>query len=50
MAHLRAYYDQFVGVGRDEALLMRLLRRSLRGRLWSGSPPTKPDNEQAGIL
>ena len=24
MAHLKAYCDQFVGVGRDEALLIRL--------------------------
>ena len=29
MDHLRAYCDQFVGVGRDEALLMRLFSRSL---------------------
>ena len=29
MSHLRAYYDQLVGVGRDEALLMRILSRSL---------------------
>ncbi len=29
MAHLRAYCDQLVGVGRDETLLMRLFSRSL---------------------
>ena len=29
MAHLRSYYDQLVGVGRDEALLLRLFNRSL---------------------
>ena len=29
MAHLRAYCDQLVGVGKDEALLMRLFNRSL---------------------
>ena len=29
MSHLRAYCDQLVGVGRDEALLMRLFSRSL---------------------
>ncbi|KAK4736925.1 hypothetical protein R3W88_000622 [Solanum pinnatisectum] len=31
LAHLRAYCDQLVGVGRDEALLMRLFSRSLSG-------------------
>jgi len=47
LAHLRAYCDQLVGVGRDEALLMRLFSRSLSGealewftshetRQWSG--------------
>ncbi|XP_069145685.1 uncharacterized protein [Solanum lycopersicum] len=30
MAHLRAYCDQLVGVGRDEALLIWLFSRSLR--------------------
>jgi len=29
MAHLRAYCDQLVGVGKDEALLMRLFSQSL---------------------
>ncbi|KAK4724784.1 hypothetical protein R3W88_027563 [Solanum pinnatisectum] len=29
LAHLRAYCDQFVGVGKNEALLMRLFSRSL---------------------
>ena len=29
MAHERAYCDQLMGVGRDEALLMRLFSRSL---------------------
>ena len=29
MAHLRAYCDQLIRVGRDEALLMRLFSRSL---------------------
>ena len=29
MAHLRVYCDQLVGVGGDEALLMRLFSRSL---------------------
>ena len=32
MAHLRRYYDQMVGVGRNEALLMRLFSRSLSGK------------------
>ena len=32
MAHLRAYYDYLIGVGRDEALLMRLFSRSLCGK------------------
>ena len=31
MAHLRAYCDQLVGVGRDEAFLMRLFSQSLCG-------------------
>ncbi|XP_069143299.1 uncharacterized protein [Solanum lycopersicum] len=31
MAHFRAYYDQLVGVGGDEALLMQLFNRSLCG-------------------
>ncbi|KAK4724407.1 hypothetical protein R3W88_027186 [Solanum pinnatisectum] len=31
LAELRAYCDQLVGVGRDEALLMRLFSRSLSG-------------------
>ena len=31
MAHLRAYCDHLVRVGRDEALLMRLFIRSLCG-------------------
>ncbi|KAK4718931.1 hypothetical protein R3W88_017269 [Solanum pinnatisectum] len=31
LAHLRAYCDQLVGVGRNEALLMRIFSRSLSG-------------------
>ncbi|XP_015170631.1 uncharacterized protein [Solanum tuberosum] len=31
LAHLRAYCDQLVGVGKNEALLMRLFGRSLNG-------------------
>ena len=31
MAHLSAYCDQFLGVSRDEALLMQLFSRSLCG-------------------
>ncbi|KAK4730295.1 hypothetical protein R3W88_023283 [Solanum pinnatisectum] len=31
LAHLRAYCDQLVGVGRNEALLMRFFSRSLSG-------------------
>ncbi|XP_055803406.1 uncharacterized protein LOC129872442 [Solanum dulcamara] len=31
LAHLRAYCDQLVGVGKNEALLMRLFSRSLSG-------------------
>ncbi|XP_015081465.1 uncharacterized protein LOC107025133 [Solanum pennellii] len=43
MAHLRAYYDQLVGVGRDEALLMRLFSRSLCGEAleWFTSHETR---------
>ena len=29
--HLRSYCDQFIGVGRDEVLLMRLFSHSLKG-------------------
>ncbi|XP_055806963.1 uncharacterized protein LOC129875730 [Solanum dulcamara] len=31
LAHLRAYYDQLIGVGKNEALLMWLFSRSLSG-------------------
>ena len=31
MAHLKAYCDQLVGVGKDETLLMRLFSRSVCG-------------------
>ena len=31
LAHLKVYYDQLVGVGKNEALLMRLFGRSLSG-------------------
>ncbi|XP_055814132.1 uncharacterized protein LOC129883514 [Solanum dulcamara] len=31
LAHLRTYFDQLVGVGKNEALLMRLFSRSLSG-------------------
>ena len=43
MAHLRAYCDQLVGVGRDEALLMRLFSRSLCGEAleWFTSHETR---------
>ncbi|KAK4734021.1 hypothetical protein R3W88_008282 [Solanum pinnatisectum] len=43
LAHLRAYYDQFVGVGRHESLLMRLFSRSLNGEAleWFTSHETK---------
>ncbi|XP_015075572.1 uncharacterized protein LOC107019693 [Solanum pennellii] len=43
MAHLRAYYDQLVGVGKDEALLMRLFSRSLCGEAleWFTSHETR---------
>ncbi|XP_049345800.1 uncharacterized protein LOC125810336 [Solanum verrucosum] len=43
LAHLRAYCDQLVGVGRDEALLMRLFSRSLNGEAleWFTSHETR---------
>ncbi|KAK4721901.1 hypothetical protein R3W88_012134 [Solanum pinnatisectum] len=43
LAHLRAYCDQLVGVGRDEALLMRLFSRSLSGEAleWFTSHETR---------
>ncbi|XP_015078373.1 uncharacterized protein LOC107022209 [Solanum pennellii] len=43
MAHLRAYCDQLVGVGKDESLLMRLFSRSLCGEAleWFTSHETR---------
>ncbi|XP_015068743.1 uncharacterized protein LOC107013317 [Solanum pennellii] len=43
MAHLRAYFDQLVGVGRDEDLLMRLFSQSLCGESleWFTSHETR---------
>nr|QVT92263.1 reverse transcriptase [Solanum chacoense] len=43
LAHLRAYCDQLVGVGRNEALLMRLFSRSLSGETleWFTSHKTR---------
>nr|XP_010319908.1 putative uncharacterized protein DDB_G0290521 [Solanum lycopersicum] len=43
MAHLRAYFNQLVGVGKDEALLMRLFSRSLCGEAleWFTSHETR---------
>ncbi|XP_015072542.1 uncharacterized protein LOC107016648 [Solanum pennellii] len=43
MAHLRAYCDQLVGVGKDEALLMRLFSQSLCGEAleWFTSHETR---------
>ncbi|XP_069154645.1 uncharacterized protein [Solanum lycopersicum] len=43
MAHLRAYCDQLVGVGRDKALLMRLISRRLCGETleWFTSHETR---------
>ena len=43
LAHLRAFSDQLVGVGRDETLLMRLFIRSLRGEAleWFTSHETR---------
>ena len=43
MAHLKAYCDQLVGVGRDEALLMRLFSGSLCGEAlkWFTSHETR---------
>ena len=43
MAHLRAYCDQLVGVGRNKALLMRLFSRSLCGEAleWFTSHETR---------
>ncbi|KAK4706953.1 hypothetical protein R3W88_033490 [Solanum pinnatisectum] len=43
LAHLRAYCDQLVGVGRDEALLMRLFSQSLSGEAleWFTSHETR---------
>jgi len=32
MAHLRRYCEQLVGIGKNEALLMRLLSQSLSGK------------------
>jgi len=43
LAHLRAYCDQLVGVGRDKALLMRIFSRSLSGEAleWFTSHETR---------
>ena len=43
MAHLRAYCDQLVGVGRDKSLLMQLFSRSLCGEVleWFTSHETR---------
>ncbi|XP_015163374.1 uncharacterized protein [Solanum tuberosum] len=43
LAHLGAYCDQLVGVGKDEALLMRLFSRSLSGEAleWFTSHETR---------
>ncbi|KAK4731511.1 hypothetical protein R3W88_024499 [Solanum pinnatisectum] len=43
LAHLGVYCDQLVGVGRDEALLMRLFSRSLSGEAleWFTSHETR---------
>ena len=43
MAHLRAYCDHLVGVGRDESLLMCLFSRSLCGEAvkWFTSHETR---------
>lgn len=49
MAHMRAYYDQLIEVGRDEALLMRLFSRSLCGEALQWFTPMKPDNGPVGI-
>ena len=50
MTHLRAYCDQLVGVGRDEALLMLLLSRSLcEENLGNGSPPKIPGSGPIGM-
>ena len=43
MAHLRAYCDQLIGVGRDESLFMQIFRRSLSGETleWFTSHKTR---------
>jgi len=43
LAHLKAYCDQLVGVGKNEALLMRLFSRSLNREAlgWFTSPELK---------
>ncbi|KAK4716734.1 hypothetical protein R3W88_015072 [Solanum pinnatisectum] len=50
LAHLRAYCDQLVGVGRDETLLMWLFSRSLSGETleWFTSHETR--SGLAGML
>ena len=47
MAHLRAYCDQLVRVGSDEALLMRLFSRSLYREVlkWFTSHETRQCND-----
>ena len=50
LVHLRVYCDQLVGVGKDEALLMRLFSRSgaCAVRPWNGSRRMRLDNGPVG--
>ena len=49
IAHLRAYHDQLVGVGRDEALLMWLFSRSLCGEALELFTSHETRNGPAGM-
>lgn len=43
LAHLRAYYDQLMVIGRDEVVLMQLFNQSMRGEVlqWYTSHETR---------
>ena len=50
MAYLRAYCDQLVGIGRDEALLIWLFSRSLCGKALEWFTNHNNQQSPAGML
>ncbi|XP_070042629.1 uncharacterized protein [Nicotiana tomentosiformis] len=49
-AHLRAYCDKVVGVGRNEKLRMKLLIRSLKGEALTWYTPRIPETRGNGNM